>query len=90
MTMTAKRQKGFSGMNLESVGTVVDAAIKPTAKATGRPKLNPYAEEKKLTIRIPEDLHKKLRHASVDLNKPMVEITVDALIDYLEKLEVLK
>lgn len=53
----------------------------------GRPKQNPHAEDKKLTIRIPGDLHKKLRYASVDLDKPMVEIAVDALIAHLAKHE---
>lgn len=60
--------------------------IKPPAKM-GRPKQNPHAEDKKLTIRVPADLHRQLRYASVDLDKPMVEIAVDALIAYLAKQE---
>lgn len=58
--------------------------VPPPAKM-GRPKQNPHAEDKKLTIRVPADLHRKLRYASVDLDKPMVEIAVDALIAYLAK-----
>ena len=56
-------------------------------KQLGRPKKNPYAEEKKLTIRMPENLHRQLRFASADTGKPMVEIAVDALIRYLVEYE---
>ncbi len=56
-------------------------------KPLGRPKKNPYADEKKLTIRMPESLHRQLRFASADTGKPMVEIAVDSLIRYLAEYE---
>ncbi len=54
-------------------------------KPLGRPKKNPYPDEKKLTLRMPESLHRQLRFASADTGKPMVEIAIDALIQYLEE-----
>lgn len=69
-------------MEQDDSGRDQDTAGKARA---GRPKQNPHAEEKKLTIRIPADIHRKLRYASVDLDKPMVEIAVDALIAYLKQ-----
>ena len=56
-------------------------------KPLGRPKKNPYADEKKLTIRMPEALHRQLRFASADTGKPMVEIAVESLIRYLVEYE---
>ena len=86
--MAVKKARSFRDMNLDiidEVGGVVDTAIKPkTNKKTGRPKQNPHAQDKKLTIRVPEGLHKQLRFASVDQDKPMVEIVVDALIKHLK------
>lgn len=81
--MTSKRDQGFSGLDVEDSSQDLNPIIKPAR--IGRPKQNPHAEDKKLTIRIPADLHRKLRYASVDLDKPMVEIAVDALIAYLAK-----
>lgn len=60
---------------------------KKQKKTLGRPKKNPYSDEKKLTIRMPEALHRQLRFASADTGKPMVEIAVDALIRYLVEYE---
>ncbi len=65
-------------------------ALKPAAKKSkkkplGRPKKNPYPDEKKLTIRMPESLHRQLRFASADTGKPMVEIAIDSLIQYLKE-----
>ena len=76
-------------MDRDDIGKDIDATVKPVPLPVkmGRPKQNPHAEDKKLTIRVPADLHRKLRYASVDLDKPMVEIAVDALIAYLTKLE---
>lgn len=87
--MTLKKAKRGGGTDKDSVDKDLDATAKP-AKAParmGRPKQNPHAEDKKLTIRVPADVHRKLRYASVDLDKPMVEIAVDALIAYLAKHE---
>ncbi len=85
--MTSKKAQGDEGMVLDDIGKVIETTVKPVKSPAkmGRPKQNPHAEDKKLTIRVPADLHKKLRYASVDLDKPMVEIAVDALIAYLAK-----
>ena len=87
--MTLKKTQGAGGRNVNDVGDDPEATGTPghPPARIGRPKQNPYAEDKKLTIRVPADVHRKLRYASVDLDKPMVEIAVDALIAYLEKHE---
>lgn len=87
--MTSKKVKEGGGMNRDDIDKDIDATVKPVKPPVkmGRPKQNPHAEDKKLTIRVPADLHRKLRYASVDLDKPMVEIAVDALIAYLTKRE---
>jgi hypothetical protein len=87
--MTAKKTKGFGDMDLDGIGRTVDAAVKPerVPGKTGRPKENPHAQDKKLTIRVPEAVHKRLKLAGVLQGKPMVEVAVDALIDYLAKFE---
>jgi len=79
--MTSKKDKGFGGLEIENIEPIIKPAN--TSARIGRPKQNPHAEDKKLTIRVPAQLHRKLRYASVDLDKPMVEIVVDALIAYL-------
>lgn len=84
--MTAKKRQATGEMNVDRPGKETDATVNPPARI-GRPKQNPHAEDKKLTIRIPVEVHRKLRYASVDLDKPMVEIAVDALIAYLAKHE---
>jgi len=76
--MTSKKDKRFGELDITPPVSPADSPVR-----MGRPKQNPHAEDKKLTIRVPADLHKKLRYASVDLDKPMVEIAVDALIAYL-------
>lgn len=83
--MTSIQDKGFGESEAESIGQNIDSADESSGPPVkmGRPKQNPHAEDKKLTFRIPADLHRKLRYASVDLDKPMVEIAVDALIAYL-------
>jgi hypothetical protein len=87
--MTSKKAKEGGGMDMDNIGKDIDTTVKPVKPPAkmGRPKQNPHAEDKKLTIRVPADLHRKLRYASVDLDKPMVEIAVDALIAYLAKQE---
>jgi len=83
--MTSIQDNGNGASDAEVVGTDSDPIVRPpnAPARMGRPKQNPHAEDKKLTIRIPADVHRKLRYASVDLDKPMVEIAVDALIAYL-------
>jgi hypothetical protein len=87
--MTSKKDTGLDGLDIENIGKDSDPTVQPadTPARMGRPKQNPHAEDKKLTIRVPAELHRKLRYASVDLDKPMVEIAVDALIAYLKKHE---
>lgn len=83
----AAKNKGFGAMNLDGIGKEVDKVTKPTTKKSGRPKTNPYPEEKQLTLRVPEDIHRRLKYASVDLDKSMVELGVVALIDFLNRHE---
>jgi hypothetical protein len=87
--MTVNKAKGGGGMETDTPDKEIATTGNPVPPPTkmGRPKLNPHAEDKKLTIRVPAELHRKLRYASVDLDKPMVEIAVDALIAYLAKQE---
>ena len=87
--MTSKKDQGFNGLDIKDNGKDINPTVKPANPPArmGRPKQNPHAEDKKLTIRVPAELHRKLRYASVDLDKPMVEIAVDALIAYLTKHE---
>lgn len=87
--MTSNKTQRTDGREVGGIGDEAEAAGNPVQPPgrIGRPKQNPYAEDKKLTIRVPADVHRKLRYASVDLDKPMVEIAVDALIAYLEKHE---
>ena len=87
--MKSKKAQRVGYTDIDNIDKDIDATIKPAPPPArmGRPKQNPHAEDKKLTIRVPADLHRKLRYASVDLDKPMVEIAVDALIAYLAKHE---
>lgn len=87
--MTSKKTQKAGGRAVSSGNDDAEATVNPgqSPAKIGRPKQNPHAEDKKLTIRVPADVHRKLRYASVDLDKPMVEIAVDALIDYLAKHE---
>lgn len=71
---------------LDDIQQTVDETVRPQkTKKTGRPRLNPHAQDKKLTFRIPEELHRQLRLASADKGRPMTEIVVDALIKHLKK-----
>ncbi len=73
---------------LDDIKQTVDETVHPQrVKKTGRPRLNPHAQDKKLTFRIPEEVHRQLRIASADKGRPMTEIVVDALIKHLKKYE---
>ena len=87
--MALKKTQGVGERESNGIGEDAELIGNPVRSPAriGRPKQNPHAEDKKLTIRVPADVHRKLRYASVDLDKPMVEIAVDALIAYLEKHE---
>jgi hypothetical protein len=77
------------GSLLDNIGSVINSDVKlpQRQKAMGRPKLNPYLTEKKITTFIPADVHRQLRLASADKGKPMVEIVVDALKSHLKSYE---
>lgn len=77
------------GSLLDNIGSVINSDIKlqQRQKTMGRPKLNPYLAEKKITTFIPADVHRQLRLASADKGKPMVEIVVDALKSHLKSYE---
>ena len=85
--MSAKKRRSISDLDiLDNIGETVSGEITPKkAKKTGRPKMNPHAQDKKLTFRIPDELHRQLRMASADKGRPMTEIVVDALIKHLQK-----
>lgn len=85
--MPAKKRRSISDLDiLDNIGETVSTGSKPKkVKKTGRPKLNPHAQDKKLTFRIPDELHRQLRMASADKGRPMTEIVVDALIKHLQK-----
>ena len=87
--MAVKRAKGFGDVSrLDDIEKIVNKPVKiRTRKKIGRPKQNPYDEDKKLTFRVPKGLHKQLRYASVYQDKPMVEIVVDALVKHLKVYE---
>lgn len=74
--------------DLDNIGNVVNREIQQiqTIK-TGRPRLNPYPAEKKITMLIPADVHRLLRLASADTGKPMTAIAVEALKKYLKSYE---
>lgn len=85
--MATKKRRTISDLDiLDNIGETVDMGATPKkVKKTGRPKLNPHAQDKKLTFRIPNELHRQLRMASADKGRPMTEIVVDALIKHLKK-----
>ncbi len=85
--MTAKAKPSLTDLDmLDDIKQAVDQDVRPKkTKKTGRPRLNPHAQDKKLTFRIPEELHRQLRMASADKGRPMTEIVVDALIKHLKK-----
>ena len=78
-----KEKISMDGITLDNIG----AEIQKASKTIGRPKKNPYGDDKRLTLRMPGDLHRRLRYASVDLDKPLVEIVLDALVEHLDMIE---
>lgn len=78
--------KRGSMLDLDNISKSVDEVVKPERKKKlGRPKLNPYEDGKRLTIRLPEEVHIQLKIASAHSGKPMTEIAVDGLIKELKK-----
>ena len=59
-----------------------NSSVKKGGKV-GRPKMNKYATEAPLNVKIPKDIHKELKLASVKKGRPMVEIIVDAVKQHL-------
>ena len=88
--MAAKKRDSMTDLTgLDNIAKDVDKTIKPERqKKIGRP-ASAYRQEgdTRLTVRVPEDLHRKLRLASADKGKPMSEIAVDALIAHLKAYE---
>lgn len=85
--MASKKTIKPAGMMDMNIGEGPGPDSGKPASRVGRPKQNPHAEDKQLTIRVPAELHRRLKYASVDLDKPMVEIAVDALIAFLAQHE---
>lgn len=87
--MPAKKKARLSDLDmLDNIQHTLSEEAKPaSSKKTGRPRLNPHAQDKKLTFRVPDALHRQLRMASADKGRPMTEIVVDALIKHLKKYE---
>lgn len=61
------------------------AELKSGEKKTGRPRLNDYDQDKKLTLRVPDDTHRLLQLAAFLEKEPMGKIAIDALNAYLAK-----
>ncbi len=61
-------------------------SVKPkqTQKKAGRPKVNIYPTETKLTVSLPKDIHKNLKLKAVEMERPMAEVIVTALKQYLK------
>ena len=85
--MAAKKSPTLSDMNspIDTVEAAVEAAGKATNKKKnkgGRPKKNPHAQDVKLTALVPSELHQDLKDLSNLTGKPLVQIVVEALLDY--------
>ena len=81
--MTQKKSNVFANMKMEELESI-DSLTGKKKKSLGRPKLNPYAQEQKITTRVPKDIHRQLRIASAMTGKPMGELIVDALAVHLK------
>ncbi|MBF0518518.1 MAG: hypothetical protein HQK92_02205 [Nitrospirae bacterium] len=53
-------------------------------KRIGRPKINKYETDVKLTLSLPKNIHKSLKLKAVDLERPMAELIVTAVKEYLK------
>lgn len=87
--MPAKKRDSKTDLaGLDNIAKDVDKTIKPEQKKIGR-RASPYRQEgdTRLTVRVPEELHRQLRLASADKGKTMSEIAVDALIAHLKAYE---
>ncbi len=85
--MAAKKSPTLSSMDnpLDIISAAVDAATKATNKKKnkgGRPKKNPHAQDVKLTALVPSGLHQDLKDLSNLTGKPLVQVIVEALLDY--------
>ncbi len=81
--MKEKKSSVFAEMNMEELDAI-DSLTGKKKKNLGRPKLNPYAQEQKITTRVPKEIHRQLRIASAMTGKPMGELIVDALAIHLK------
>jgi len=86
--MAAKKD---SMLDLDNLGKEVGKVITPERQKKPGPKISEHregAEDKRLTIRLKDELHRTLKHASVDSGKTMSDIAIEALLEYLKKQEV--
>ena len=86
------RKKGSMAtmeVDLDRVGAVVGGAMKP--KATGKVGRHgrdiDQAQLKRLSLAISADLHKRLKHTSVETGRTMVELVETAVAEYLTRQE---
>lgn len=82
--MAYKKTNVFDKMKMDELESI-DTLTGVKKKKLGRPRLNPYAQEQKITTRVPKEIHRQLRIASAVTGKPMGELIVDALTIHLEQ-----
>jgi hypothetical protein len=83
--MIQKKTSIFKHMNIGEPESIAVLTGKKEQRSLGRPKLNPYAQEQKITTRVPKEIHRQLRIASAMTGKPMGELIVDALAFHLKE-----
>ena len=85
----ARKKGSMATMDLDRVGAVVGGAMKP--KATGKVGRHgrdiDQAKLKRLSLAISADLHKRLKHTSVETGRTMVELVETAVAEYLTRQE---
>lgn len=81
--MTEKKNSVFADMKMDELDSI-DSLTGKKKKILGRPRLNPYAQDQKITTRVPKEIHRQLRIASAMTGKPMGELIVDALAIHLK------
>jgi|GEM_PF-1202554 len=82
--MAEKKKSVFADMRMDELESI-DSLTGKKKKRLGRPKLNPYAQEQKITTRVPKEIHRQLRIASAMTGKPMGELIVEALAIHLKR-----
>lgn len=85
--MKSEKKNIFNAMNLDDIDKIDEVIGSTPKKKLGRPKLNPHAQEQKITTRVPKKVYRQLRIASAMTGKPMGELIVDALLVSLKEYE---